>query len=538
MDKTTASGLLIAALGLNLFAASETRADVYRVGSGPNCTHRTLDDAQLAARARGGRNTIQLPQRVPRFSRIPLAGDLELIGGYDDQCGLMVGTPSVLNGGDSQPGLEVLPFGDQEANIQLRNLRITHARTRADGAGLSVHGAANVELFDVTIDSSTAAMGGGISLWSFDGKAPSLFLHHTIVLGNIASSIDTGWGEGGGIICVSGNVLLDATSEIIGNQARVGGGVTLRSCVMAVAGGDGARLNIANNTALVDGGGIYADNSYLETSGGRFTVSANYAGESGGGLYLRHTWAMTWDVELTGNKAKHAGGGLYADRNSFVQIADSGLCRGCSTFKGNSVEEFLPFGGGSAAWLGGTASLSLSGARVLENGADDRPWAPVFDVRESAFLRVDGMLLSGNRGASLFSFAGHGNSDLQFVTSAGNHVPDTFRARDNATLSLTRSIVSEDEGGAVLLRDGPVRVSMDCLLTHANRSIPDAQRSMVGNPYFENGYRLSLDSPAIDACNAPSSWGVRDLDNNLRNTDLAKPNRFGAFDLGAYERQP
>ncbi|MAE70416.1 MAG: hypothetical protein CME06_08120 [Gemmatimonadetes bacterium] len=310
-------------------------------------------------------------------------------------------------------------------------------------------------LFGFTITGGFAEDGGGIHI---DHAAPSIW--RCVISDNAAHSFG---GRGGGVVVMGSSTaefqrcafssnaalnggfggaiffdeesvvrVLDCTLDK--NQATYGGAVYGLGDGSAVAESTGnwfARCNITENTAGIDGGGVYLssaaplvadcliDNNTARAGGGIFvlgrsaarfersTFSENRATASFGGgayvLFADDAEARWVECEFTENVAESRGGGIYILSSSpvFVRssIQDNWLmadtspegggiyCTGSRAFfdactiKGNRA--WGPFGGSGGALYAFDADPVLSNCVVTENVS--RTTGGAFTFKSSAF---------------------------------------------------------------------------------------------------------------------------------------------------------
>jgi len=148
-----------------------------------------------------------------------------------------------------------------------------------------------------------------------------------------AIAVDWTEGKGGCEINLSGTV-------IAGNTANYGGGIHIEgSSVLNIR----ENAVISGNTAIGRGGGVDAENSDVNMSGGYVTsnlsteVSGYYSG--GGGIHMRggndtaEDQMFLTDGYITGNKA-YSGGGIY-----FAQLANTGFIMTGGHVSGNYASD-------------------------------------------------------------------------------------------------------------------------------------------------------------------------------------------------------
>ena len=177
---------------------------------------------------------------------------------------------------------------------------------------------------------------------------------HVVIQDNTASM------DGGGIYTASGGngAFLD-NSTVYGNHAgHQGGGIYL--------GGESSDItssNIQANTAG-EGGGLYSPHNVVLTSS---TVIGNRAQADGGGLDSAGSEGSAWffNSTVSGNSARARGGGIY--NRSDLELTGTTI-----------LLNKAPGGGGGIYDDGLDATLLLTGSAVAGNSPDNcAPPAPI-----------------------------------------------------------------------------------------------------------------------------------------------------------------
>ncbi len=190
---------------------------------------------------------------------------------------------------------------------------------------------------NVTIDASGLARADRV-FHVYSGATVNMYENGgsgiTITGGDVtAGSPDTGSQYGGGILN-EGTLTLDGITKkigattvttVTGNQATFGGGIS----------NDGGTLyvnysTIEYNTAVVDGGGIFADSGTVNidsnSNHGNY-IFRNQAGDDGGGLSIGSAATVTIGdgTEFRDNKASGDGGGIYNAGTLNIDVNDGGV---------------------------------------------------------------------------------------------------------------------------------------------------------------------------------------------------------------------
>lgn len=323
------------------------------------------------------------------------------------------------------------------------------------------------------------------------------------------------------------------------------------------------------------GGGLYADSpagSARVVIGGEVDISDNTAAVNGGGLHVSGV-ALEWrgDGVIAGNQADRRGGGLFLSGPSRSRTAPvaTRVQVSCARIEGNRAGDGSAVSIGAAALFIATPRVGDAGCtRVVGNrgrGADDSTTSgSALHIAEAGEARLRGATFSANAGrhlidadgdleledsllvdntASVELIANGGHRDdahhaiLRSVTIAGNQIGAASVIASRKNLSLLRAIVWQP-GHAVLDRTGARLDAVD-ILANERASLGDiANRVVVADPEFVDprgaDFRLRDTSPALDFTPVVDGTDIAGL---RRGVDLPRvEDRFGTGDLGAYER--
>ena len=211
----------------------------------------------------------------------------------------------------------------------------------------------DVEISGLTItggDSSLTRGGGGIF------SRENLRIDDCIIAGNRANHDPlVSDGSGGGISCVSGNLVV--TDSLISNNwaADSGGGIYCLGGNLSI---DGS--TISGNTASTDtgyGGGVYhGDDGDVTITNS--TISGNTAEKFGGGISNRVGNVSISGSTVSDNTSHYFGGGLSLGSSGSITATIVG-----TTISGNSAV----FGGGV---YGSNMALTLTDCTINGNSAD------------------------------------------------------------------------------------------------------------------------------------------------------------------------
>lgn len=382
----------------------------------------------------------------------------------------------------------------------------------ATGGGVVVHGPQGRFLqYGGSVELNTATFGAGLHVLS--GTA---FLSGD-VLDNAA------FNDGGGLYLAGGSVLING-GQIISNSAMGGGGVVvngpsaLLTQTLGAINGNAAQYGggllvvdggvnlidgqIAGNTSLTDGGGIFMLDGRLRVGSG-LQIIGNSAGEvgNGGGVYAQNGQVNFVGGRVQSNTAPGLGGGLYSSAALLVTG---------TKFLDNTASD------GGAIFHTGGADGRLVNALVAGNAPYDTDTGGASVSLNSTGVVSVAHTTFGNA-ALPASITGRA-----LVVNAGEvRVVNSIVASYSVGISVTGGLAVEDYN---LFFNSPISVT-------GAVSIGAHSRSGL-NPQFVNplaaDYHIRPTSPAI---NRALDVGIR------RDFDLDGRPIGGGFDIGADETQ-
>jgi hypothetical protein len=445
------------------------------------------------------------------------------------------------------------------ASVSLNDLKITGNTNANDGGGIEHTSSGKLTLNNVTVTGNTGKNGGGVDVV---GTADLQIGNDTQIVGNTANL------AGGGIRFAStGNLTASGTGNLIGNNHApnsFGGGLFIDGGVatLTATGIGSLPLFYLNNAA--SGGGIAIRGAVTQTaalnlgdvSGNAIVIDNNVASIKGGGLYLlpyddgtfRHAARISaFNVRLTTNAAPD-GAALYAD-------CPNGAAT-CANFNALMMETDGCTGAACSAIRGNIAS-SPNGAVV---------------AAKSTYVELANTRVENNSGA----YVAHLTSDAQMLAVEslfdGNSTTQELMFSEGSILQIYQSTLGANDVGAMQLLNvqgvefdmvNSVAFTNLTLLKQSNLAIetvnnvvspninglPVADDIVLGDPVFVDSahgdYRLRVAtdgkafsiSPAVDF--SASNDDSQDIDGRARPKDVPNvTNRFGAYDLGAFEMQP
>jgi hypothetical protein len=338
--------------------------------------------------------------------------------------------------------------------------------TANSGGAIRFGGGATLLVEDSTLSGNT---GGAIH---FQGNAGSLSVVDSTISGNSTML------GGGGILVKNEEFgapspVMVIGSTISGNTSDIHGGGILISGFDLFVGEASLTLvdsTVSGNSAGGRGGGIYLESGYLRVEGS--TISGNTAGEAGGGVFnlTGHSNQSGSVISSTiiDNTAGVNGGGLWASAGTFIDVGNNGTYKPftitSSTISGNAADNHA----GGAYLLGPceiTSSTITSNAAGIYGGG-------IYWHTPSDFGGVPRRItLTGSTiGDNEAGFAGGGIYtpddvfierfvDVQSSTIDGNRAGDRGGGiyLRRLRLQTTASTISGNEagfaGGGVYLRD-------------------------------------------------------------------------------------
>lgn len=557
-------------------------AAVFRVGppgTTGGCTHTDVQAAIDAAAANPGADEIRLVRNtVPGYTQQALViddQDLTMTGGLADCAAAIPNGRTWLSGegGVAAPVVAIRSSVGIRLQVHLEGLGLQGGDSEGPdpGGGLAIRAGGDFVLANSDILGNSARLGAGIGIYGAEGDgATRVTLGDNVIISGNAYSGDS-ISIGGGIAVYGADLsICGAGTSIRWNHAFNAGGI-------GVAGNSAswpARLELcaANSpgtpvleyNSAVRGGGLqvqyYATARVYTRDADRPLRIANNRADYGGAIDATGATARVdlWEVHVAGNTGDREGGAFTLFDGARIGVhpasspdappgAVSCADRRCNTLANNWSDPAQ--GQGSSV-----AALS-----TLPNAAPPQ-------------LHIDSALITGNRGASLFSAiqleAGtatparislrnsviaanpQATSWVQ-VTGGSEFLCDLCTIAYNSPANMGgASLISSDgpvhlrrsivwDPGRDLFTGAPASLSAQSLLVHDDSDLAGQTDIRVGNPQFIDGARdfhLRPDSPALDSAAADEAPAF-DLDGNPRVRDLADvPDRHGALDLGAYER--
>ena len=353
--------------------------------------------------------------------------------------------------------------------LTLQNLELVNGSSMGGGA-LWIRGQHNrlvVELVNTDIDLNDGGFLGGGILISPDptivdfGPGGRPHVRPMLEIDEESHITRNSAVSGGGIYCaagtddeITGTVVASGAGLILDNTAHVnGGGIYAKNCNFSLR--NGGEIfgfiptgGIAMNEAEEDGGGIYAeDGASIRIVGNTSTFGgdpdaaallfANEA-ERGGAIFATDegTEIFLRDTDLRGNSADQ-GGGIYVTSEATVEFGSrsgDGACRPvtssggsitippCNRIVGNSATE-----DGGAAYVRDGAELHIHDAFVENNSAASGAAVKVenresFGQQPNARLMMENSLVTGHEGSTLFHLGNGASTTINWSSMPFNDV--------------------------------------------------------------------------------------------------------------------
>ncbi|HEV8238542.1 MAG TPA: hypothetical protein VGS57_04160 [Thermoanaerobaculia bacterium] len=531
-----------ALLASSLLPTTGARAANFWVGNNgnPPCTHATLQAAIETAVGSAGDDVISLVGPGPFTGPFTVFGGGIHIRGNVGSCGsdTSVGYATLRAPSGSRP-LTILMGGAETVRLQRVILTTDGGTYNGDGGAIWFAGANNdsyLDLIDAQVVSSVAnGDGGGIYV-----SAGKLGISISALVGANAAS------HGGGIAARNGALVEVRSGMVLGNTALFdGGGIYAPdSAVNVINAADPQTGTVSNNIAGQKGGGLYLGGGFVDifTSQGRAYPPARIGGNQaqwGGGLYVDGADVRLRYVSVDHNTAFGDGGGVYATGNGAV--VTNGFLEpipldGFPRLDGNSA------GDGAALFLAANAGVILNSGRMRDNhGAAGAAMVAATGTGSSI---LNGVTMQNNALFALIGLAGSGSLDLLHLSIAGNTVAGLVRWRGaDSILYFTNSALDETEPFFASVENPSSPAQLTCVVSKwatPFANVPPNTVSisaMIADPQFvapPADLHLRYGSPAIDLC-ARNEFVDSDGDARSYDDPYHSSGEFPLADAGADE---
>jgi hypothetical protein len=575
-----------ASIPLALLCASlstAARADnEFSVGTGPGCTHATIQSA-LDAAANDGLvpSLIKITRSLSYTQQALRINDreyVELRGGYA-RCTdtLPDANRTRIDGSGGAKQTVIAVVGNFPSTVRLAGLEIVGGDAEDHeygGAVYARHGGLLV-IAASSIHNNRAGYGGGIAI---EGRGTELALRDDVLVYSNSAMY-----EGGGAWCRDGSIYANArgTGFFNNNALNEGGGLRLRHCDAELASNGPLNAGILYGNTSYNGAGLSATDSVIKVysvlSNAPNRIAYNRASSNGGGFALRNGSSITlWDTLIEGNTASTGGAGwAYSDTNRDPRIrlrsarnrdaetpitavaCASGV--NCNRVTGNLTRVTGSSPGDGAAfyfdWSSPTgcnfpfscswpetfvADADIQDAQIDRNSGDSL----IYYRQHYDHYRIAQSLFFGNSVSD--ALIKTGDDDKVWIaqtTITGNNIGSAVVRAPQ--LDLRCAIVNQ----AGVIRQGSGALNAQFVLVPSTSQLPSNTSVFQGAPRFvstaNDNYRLfpgqgrldPVPSPGIDIANGCGVFQRgNDLDGLIRPADIsAAPNQFGTLDLGPYE---
>lgn len=430
-----------------------------------------------------GESEIQTPKTIALTSgELTITDELEIVGPGADIL--------TISGSNNSRIFNVQELSFFEFSVRMEGLTLTGGE--ADNGGALRNEFASVYLTDVVVTGNHATGdGGGIYTIGeeFNIETQTRF---TLILTDSRVDGNSADGSGGGIYNNKDHVEL--WSSTIQNNTAVldGGGVYTLADPNSGGGGGEIGLNtlliydgstINNNQADRNGGGIYAIDDHVSLNGS--LLSFNTAGGNGGGIYSTATFRDSGDPQplsvylyrtiVNGNTAVDAGGGLFVDsdtlnvNSSTIELNSAAVGGGIYFINTNANDTF------------GNIDYSTISENSATNGAGGGLY--VGNTPEEA---TTGLL-------SLSIFNSTFSTNSASTQGGGIYVSQFFTFDDYVELNAnTIAFNDAGEGGGLYAVGDGVSAESNLIALNSAEVAPDASGVFTFNNRFERAGRYNL----------------------------------------------
>jgi hypothetical protein len=434
------------------------------------------------------------------------------------------------NSADTDGGAVYLDAGTLNLNSRW-DLRWNQAG--GNGGAVAVAGTGNASFIS----------GAGTSYMAVNtanGSGGALYLgNNTPVIMNAASGYQinlnsNGAGVNGGAACADsdGAIVLIGRVDASSNNAYSGNGgafyLDAGSDIGLSKYGDYAPRVMVNSAQ--NGGAIYATGgAFVLCQGAEFGASANgnqATAGSGGALYLSGSMFGAGNCTFRNSQATLHGGAIAAYTSTLFIDADPTTCdplaNQCSSFYGNTADSDDNNNGDGGAIYVYSSTLQMDQTYLHRNNA--KLGGAIYQSGAGAVAEINNTMIYSNT-ASGIAGAGirvyRGAFTARHLTLANNTSAPGFSSGISATSAVSNSIAWDNDVGGF---EGVTFVITSCNIDQSG-NVGIAVNPQFFAPGAGENYRLSGDSPGVDACLAGLPV---DLDG------VSRP-FGGGYDVGAYE---
>lgn len=273
--------------------------------------------------------------------------ELWITGGYDPACGTFDADlyPTVLDGQGLGPVVVIVGTGD----VGLMHLNITDGNATgfcgADGCGGGIYVESSILhmghcILSHNVGNSGTGDGRGGGLYAIDSPVEVWESHFVSNTAQIDPAGGKGYGAGiyveGGAASLRQNVLLDNLASVL--DSGWGAGICLRHVENSDVLGnvlEGNRGNPPASNYSSYGGGLHIYSSHIVTVAGN-TIAGNYTNGTGGGIGI-HSSAVNVDSNRIMGNIAVVGGGIRIDTISSVTLTNNLIANNEASYKGGGL---------------------------------------------------------------------------------------------------------------------------------------------------------------------------------------------------------
>jgi len=467
--------------------AQPAAAALFAVGTGPGCTHGTVQAALDAAEASAGADEIRVSRSLGYTAQalvLTTGQMLDLSGGFAS-CGQADsdGIFSIIDGagGATEPVMRITVNSGGVVRLRYLTIRGGDEDGGGKGGGIYFKGNGSLQLRDSGIINNLAGHGGGIYAEGTGSDAGLIIGNNVTISGNTAR------GNGGGVFAEGLRMTMrDADSLIAFNEAEgslssgtgYGGGLVvnpksdLHATATVASTGVGALGAIHGNRARFGGGVAVLGESGIDAPPSAFlrmytvdparpvAIRDNFASIAGGGLHLQplldsglsSAFADLWNASIEDNSAPDGAAVFLGSTTGFPNTTRGGLldfnlgaqpsgaapcplAAPCGRIAGNRAED------GNAQPTGGAVIRMLEDSQFyVTNGFDHSP------------SNQSGIVIEHNLGGRLFDL--EGGEDRVHLFLRNSLIVDNLlsqeliRAQDEPQVAIEDSTIAGNSIGA------------------------------------------------------------------------------------------
>lgn len=436
----TISSLLLRLIAVVLaFGGSAAHAAIYKVGADGACDYTKIADAVAAATVHTGSNAIHIASNQSYTQQAititaSIGQYITITGGFADCSQVLPSDNRVIidgDGGAPKPVFDITV--NTGSRVNLFNLTIQKGDVAGNGKGGGIYfkglGDGTLQLDQCTVLQNTAGNGGGIyAERAGTGSGGNLVIGHDVDIVNNTARFD-----GGGVVADGTDFrMTDPNSYIAYNHAPAGygGGLLVRT-------GNHSLLGFLGSSGLGNLGAIYLNDA--SWGGGIALMGSDNLAQ----LTMYSADALR-PVRIKGNTATVDGGGIYLGRvgdnpgqarlfaeNIYIEdnIAPHGAAIAVRYSAGSASGVFFNYGlTGVYGCTVGKPCGSISGNAAINSAS--QPSGGVVEASGNAFVHFHRMTFEDNSGQFVFFGYQHTELDADHVAITGNTLSGSVIAAD------------------------------------------------------------------------------------------------------------